>query len=94
MLISRLRTESNGLDDGSSSGLAPGRGSCDTAEGSAYTAAGRHPLLRAAAAPLGVDLFVRQLLLLVHAYCQLLYACELPVQVKTHCFVSARRVFC
>lgn len=85
MLIRRQRTEVDGLDDGSCSGLAPGCGSCDSVEGSAYAAAGRHPLLHVGAAAMGVDLFVRQLLLLLHAHCQLFYTCELLLQVSTLC---------
>lgn len=92
MLISRLRTEVDGLDDGSCSCLAPGCGSCDSVEGSADAVAGRHPLLRVGAAAMGVDLFVWQLLLLLHAHCQLLYTCELPLQVSTRCIVSVIRV--
>lgn len=80
MLIRRLRTKSDVLDDGSCFGLAPGRGSCDSTEGSTYSTAGRHFLLCVSAVALGVDLFVRQLLLLLHAHCQLLYTCELPLQ--------------
>lgn len=69
MLNRLLRTKVDGLDDGSCSGLAPGRGSCDSVEGSAYFAAGCHLLLRVGASALGVDLFVWELLLLLHAYC-------------------------
>lgn len=92
MLIRQLRTEVDGLDDGSCSGLAPGCGGCDAVEGSAYAPAGRHLLLCVGAAALGVDLFVWQLLLLLHAYRQLLYTCELPIQVPKHCIVSVRCV--
>lgn len=92
MLIRRLRTKSDLLDDGPCSGLAPGCGSCDSTEGPAYSAAGCHFLLCVGAAALGVDLFVRQLLLLLHAHCQLLYTCELPLQVLTCCIVSVRCV--
>lgn len=82
MLFRLWRSEADRLDDGSCSGLAPGRGSCDSVEGSAYTAAGCHLILRVGVAALGVHLFVRQLLLLLHAYRQLLYTCELPLQVS------------
>lgn len=73
----------DGIDDGSCTGLAPGCGGGDSVEGSAYTSAGCRPLLRVGAAALGVNFFVWQLLLLLHAFGQLLYACELPLQVRT-----------
>lgn len=92
MLIRRLRTEVDGLSDGSCSGLAPGCGICDSVEGSAYAAEGRHLLLCVGAAALGVNLFVRQLLLLLHAHRQLLYTCQLLLQVLTYCTVSVSYV--
>lgn len=85
MLKRLLRPKADGLDDGPRLGLAPGCGGCDSVEGSAYSAAGRNLLLRVGTAALGVDLFVWQLLLLLHAYCQLLYTCELPLQVLAYC---------
>lgn len=81
MLIRRLRTKSDSFDDGSCFGLAPGRGSCDSVEGSAYSVAGRHLLLCVSAAALGVNLFVWQLLLLLHAHRELFHTRELPLQV-------------